>query len=111
VPVVTFDTLCERHGCGKVHLLLLDTEGYDWEILKSIDLEKHRPRLVIYEHYHLSAVERAESRRHLELFGYRTLQEGFDTLCLDVSEDDALTRRFGRLSPAVGAVSADEDRS
>src|SRR5204863_9048795 len=50
VEALTFTTLCERHALERVDLIVIDAEGYDWEILRTIDLARHRPRLVVYEH-------------------------------------------------------------
>jgi FkbM family methyltransferase len=106
VPVVTFDTLCRRNNVPRVDLLLIDTEGHDWEILRSIDFERWRPRLVIYEHYHLSREARRAAREHLRKVGYETMEEGFDTFCLDTTADDALTQVWRSVEPAVGGVAA-----
>lgn len=106
VPVVTFDSLCRRHGIDHVDLIVVDTEGHDRQILESIDLGTWHPRLVVYEHYHLSAEEQTGCRAYLETAGYETLSEGFDTFCLDASEDDDLTRVWRRLRPAVDPVFA-----
>jgi hypothetical protein len=89
--------------------LLIDTEGHDWEILRSVDFARWRPRLVIYEHYHLSPVARSAAREHLGLVGYETMEEGFDTFCLDTSVDDALTDLWRSLTPAVEGVAAYEE--
>jgi FkbM family methyltransferase len=109
VRAVTFAMLCEQHGVDKVDLLLLDTEGYDCQILKSIDFRAHTPRLVIYEHYHLEPHEQHDCVAHLESFGFETLAEGFDTFCLQPA-DDRLTASWRRFKPAVGAVFAHEER-
>jgi FkbM family methyltransferase len=106
VPVLTFDSLCVRHAVERVDLVLVDTEGYDREVLESIDLRRWQPRLVVYEHYHLSADEQAGCRAYLEDAGYETMEEGFDTFCLATSEEDALTATWRRLRPAVRAVYA-----
>jgi FkbM family methyltransferase len=105
LPCLTFGTLCDRHGVETVDLLLVDTEGYDWELLRMIDLEAVRPRLVIYEHFHLRPEDRADALARFAALGYETLEEGFDTFCLDPL-DDQLTRSWRRLRPAVGGVSA-----
>jgi FkbM family methyltransferase len=108
VPTLRFDSLLARNGAPRVDLLLTDTEGHDWEIIRSIDLAAHRPRLVVYEHYHLPVVTREERRAHMEAAGYDTLEEGFDTFCLR-REDDRLDRTFHALKPLVGGVYAEED--
>ncbi len=111
VPALTFDSLCAKHGVDAVDLLLVDTEGYDHEILRSIDFANHRPRLVIYEHFHLAAAERAECRTELERQGYEAIEEGLDTFCLRVDVDDHLTRQWRRLRPGVPGASIHDQQA
>jgi FkbM family methyltransferase len=112
VEALTFDTLLERHGLGHVDLLLIDAEGHDAEILRSIDLGRHRPRLVVYEHFHLSPSERAAARARIEAHGYGTVEEMFDTYCLVPGPGDALDRAWKRFEPALPGVSKhDEPRT
>lgn len=110
VPCLTFQSLCARHGVERVDLVLIDTEGFDWQIVRHIDFELYRPRLLIYEHFHLSQADRAECRAHLERLGYETMEEGFDTFCLDTRVDDRLTGAWRRLRPAVPGVSAEDEQ-
>ena len=110
VPCMTFASLCRRHSLERLDLLLIDTEGFDWEVLRQVDLDGLRPRLIVYEHFHLDAGTRAAAREHLLAHGYETLEEGFDTFALDPTPADELTAVWGRLRPAVAAVSAEEER-
>jgi hypothetical protein len=87
-------------------VLVIDAEGYDWEIIRDIDFAAWRPRLLIYEQYHLTENERVECRAHVERVGYETMEEGFDTFCLDTGPDDGPTATWRRLRPAVPGVSA-----
>jgi FkbM family methyltransferase len=109
VPALTFESLCRKHGVEGLDLLLIDTEGYDWEIIKTIDFSVRQPRLLIYEHYHLPKEVRAQCRELLHGHGFETLEEGFDTWCLDTRVDDRLTRRWQGLRPALPTFSADEN--
>jgi FkbM family methyltransferase len=111
VPCLTFQSLCRRYGLERVDLLAIDTEGYDSEVIRHIDFAAYRPRLLAYEHFHLSAEERARCRELLEGVGYETLEEGFDTWCLDPEADEGLTRMWRNLRPGVRGVSADEQRT
>ena len=109
VPALTFESLCRRHSVSRVDLILVDTEGYDRQILESIDLGTWHPRLVVYEHYHFSPEEQAACLEYMRGAGYETLEEGFDTFCLDATQDDALTRTWRGLRPGVRAVFAHEE--
>jgi FkbM family methyltransferase len=105
VPCLTFDSLCQKHGVQGIDLLLIDTEGYDYTLIQSLDVAKHHPRLLIYEHFHLSPRDREACRAHVERQGYETMEEGFDTWCLDTRVDDRLTRAWRRIRPAIPALS------
>ena len=104
VPTITFDSLLAKHGADEVDLVLVDTEGYDFEVLKGIDLARHNPRLVVYEHFNFDQAEREACRDHMRGQGYELLEEGMDTFCLLPQEGDRLTARFRRLEPAVAPV-------
>jgi FkbM family methyltransferase len=108
VPCLTFESLCRKHGIEGLDLLLIDTEGYDYEIVKQIDFRAYRPRLLAYEHSHLSAPDREECRTKLEGLGYETMEELFDTWCLDTRPDDRLTRMWHRLRPAAPGTSMED---
>lgn len=109
VACLTFESLCARHGLDRIDLLTVDTEGYDWGVLRTVDFAARRPRLVVYEHYHLSAADRGACADHLRDHGYELLAEGFDTFALRTGEDDALERTWRRLEPAVAAASKEAD--
>jgi FkbM family methyltransferase len=110
VPSLSYASLCEKHGLARVDLLLLDTEGADYELLRGMDFGERPPRLVIYEHYHLTASERVACREYMESLGFETMEEGFDTFCLDTGPDDALTRTWRDLHPAVAGIASYEER-
>lgn len=109
VACLTFDSLCDKHGLGQVDLLLVDTEGYDYEVLRHIDFNRHRPALVVYEHYHLSESDQTSAEAAMRTAGYETMSEGFDTWCLRPDANPRLTGTWRRLRPAVRAVSARDE--
>ena len=101
VPCLTFDSLCQKHGLDAVDLLSIDTEGHDYEILRHIDLRRHAPVLVIYEHFHLDREAREACRRMMQQSGYDTMEEGYDTWCLRAGAHSDLRRTWRRARPAV----------
>jgi FkbM family methyltransferase len=109
VPCLTFSALCAKHSLESVDLVLLDTEGYDYQILRTIDFSAYRPALVIYEHYHLATSERIASRDYMHQAGYETLVEGFDTWCLRTGADRRLTANWRRLTPGLPEYAAEDE--
>lgn len=108
VPTLSFETLYEKHGLARLDLLAIDTEGHDWEILRRIDFQAHRPRLLMYEHYHLTPAESVDCEAMLRGLGYLIKAEGFDTFCLDPFPD-AVTKAFTQAEPAVQRLSIHEE--
>jgi FkbM family methyltransferase len=84
VTCVTFDTLCRRHGVEGVDLIHIEAEGYDFRIIQQIDLGRLNPRILMFEHHHLSAADRIACRALLEKHGYEGFREELDTLCLNL---------------------------
>ncbi len=102
VDAVTFDDL----GLERLDLLVVDTEGHDWEVLRHAPLERLRPRLIVYEHFHLQPGDRAAARDRLAALGYDLLEEGLDTLAFRSGPaDEALTALWRGLRPALPALS------
>jgi FkbM family methyltransferase len=79
VQCITLETLLNRHQVSRIDLLQVDVEGYDFEIIKLIDFEKIRPRLIRYEHRHLRPGDKHACKALLARHGYQTLEMQFDT--------------------------------
>lgn len=96
VPCRSFDEICERAGLDVVDLVQMDTEGYDLEILRTIDFGRWSTRFVIYEHVHLGADGAAEAESLLREQGFTTFVNGLDTAAFHT----------GRAGPADGRVAS-----
>lgn len=49
VPACTLSWLIEKHKIDRIDLLSLDVEGYESEVLKGLDLHRHRPKYMLIE--------------------------------------------------------------
>ena len=96
VDCLSFETLCDRYGVEEIDLLLIDAEGADLEIVETIDLDRRRPRVLVYEHHHLGERERAGCERRLSAAGYTLAAEALDTWALDTAPDDELSAAWRR---------------
>ena len=70
VPTTTLDDLVAKYGLNDLDILQLDTEGFDWEVLQTLDLRKIRPRLISFEHGHLSPKVIGRMTQHLNEHDY-----------------------------------------
>jgi len=80
VETLCFDTLLNKADARKVDLLQIDAEGYDYELIKLINFKRLKPRILHYEHMHLSEADRRNCEQYLKDQGYQ-INHGFaDTI-------------------------------
>lgn len=82
VPCKTLATLFAEHRIQNIDLLHVDAEGWDYEIIKQIDLDTFHPNLILYEHRHLTEPQIQACKNLLAASGYQSIEIGPDTLCL-----------------------------
>ncbi len=73
VRAVTLKTLMEENQCGAVDLLQIDTEGFDYEIVKMAFAAGLQPSILAFEWEHLDQKTMWECRGALIKAGYRWL--------------------------------------
>lgn len=78
VECVTLDHLLA--DVQRVDLLQVDVEGYDAEIIRMFDFDKYSPRVVRFEHAHLSTGDHNAAVQRLVERGYQVALTHFDTL-------------------------------
>ena len=85
VNCLTFADLLEKHSCQCMDVLMIDTEGYDYQILRQLSLDECRPGIVIYEHKHLSPENRASLENSFSDSGYALITLETDCIAVDPS--------------------------
>ncbi|RMG66133.1 MAG: FkbM family methyltransferase [Bacteroidetes bacterium] len=82
VPVISAASLRQRYELDRIDLLQIDTEGYDFEVIKLFDLGHTQPGMIVYEHCHLSPEDAQACLKHLHGHGYQTRAFGTNTCAL-----------------------------
>jgi FkbM family methyltransferase len=72
VPCERLDTLLCHHAVTKIDVFMADVEGYDYEVLRQLDLERFKPRVILMEWYNLPDEEKTLSLTLLRMHGYQT---------------------------------------
>ncbi len=80
VSALTISTLLDKHNIQNLDLLVIDTEGYDFEILKMFDFNKIKPAIIQLEIVHLSPADKDACFTYLANYGYRTATVVFDVV-------------------------------
>jgi hypothetical protein len=76
VPALRLDALITKHGFEELDLLQVDCEGFDGEVIRSLDLSRFRPSLIQFEHGHMTRKDLAATEELLSSHGYRFLYGG-----------------------------------
>lgn len=66
----------------RIDLLMIDTEGFDFEVIKMFDIAKNAPQLIIFENTHLSDEDKKACTELLESNDYRVKKDGANTVAL-----------------------------
>jgi FkbM family methyltransferase len=80
VHCVSILDLMSQHGFTHLDLLQIDTEGYDFEIIKTIDFSKVQPKMISFERHLLSAEDQDACKALLTAQGYTIQDFGGDSL-------------------------------
>lgn len=71
VPTLTLPTLIERYSIPEIDLLQIDTEGFDYEIIKMAFAAGVMPAIIAFEWVHLNKADMWSCRSDLVARGYR----------------------------------------
>jgi len=84
IQVISTDSLLKSNAISHLDLLQIDAEGYDYELIKLFlqNSFKIKPRVIIYEHCHLSEEDHEKCKRYLINNNYITKQFCGDTAAL-----------------------------
>lgn len=85
VKCVTFETLVKKYNLSGINVLQIDTEGYDYEIVKSMNFEKYKPDIMIIEYLHITVYEYYALIKLLQDQNYKVYRNSdfFDILAVD----------------------------
>lgn len=70
VPTNRLDDIVKKYNLHDLDILQIDTEGLDWEVLQTINLTETRPRMIRFEHGHLSPKVIIRATNYLNNHGY-----------------------------------------
>ena len=74
------DVVDDYNMCNAAYVQI-DTEGFDAKVIKLIDFQKLKPLVIKFEWMHLSAVNRAATKKLLHSNGYKLEVDGDEQDC------------------------------
>lgn len=82
VEMISMKTLLKKYPVGKIDLVQIDVEGFDFEIIKMIDFKELDPEIISYERTHFSEETVKECAAFLQSKGYALRNIGRNTLAV-----------------------------
>jgi FkbM family methyltransferase len=82
IDVCPLSLILKQTGFMAPLFLHIDVEGFDYEVLKSLNFRQSRPSIIMVEHKHLSAADLYSMTQLLEGKGYLILNTGDDLIAL-----------------------------
>lgn len=85
---MTVKTLLLKYAIKKIDLLVIDTMGFDFEILKMFPFDTIKPSIIHFEHSLLSPEDQISCFKQLTTLGYGLTQVAVDdrlSQCTDSS--------------------------
>ncbi|HEY0655723.1 MAG TPA: FkbM family methyltransferase [Chryseosolibacter sp.] len=70
ITSISADTLIRKYNLTKIDWVQIDAEGFDYEIIKLLKIDKTQPQVIVYEKSHLSAADQSACIQWLESNGY-----------------------------------------
>jgi FkbM family methyltransferase len=87
VKAITFTELMNDYYSFKhLDLIQIDVEGFDFEIIKLIDLEKYRPKIIKFEYVNLDKATKREAIQYLQKHNFYSFVEGGDIVSVDLNK-------------------------
>jgi FkbM family methyltransferase len=82
VPTMTVVALLKENKVDQFDVLCIDTEGFDFEVLKLFDFKTHRPDFVLFESKNLADDDYVAAKTMLGDAGYRLYWHNGDTFAV-----------------------------
>jgi len=82
VRCATIATLLQEHGLARCDMLQIDAEGYDYQIIRTIDFHTVQPLIVRFEHVHMTRDECDQCIERLAAHDFRFITERRDIIAL-----------------------------
>ena len=82
IKAISPRTLLKEYQLSTIDWLQIDTEGFDFEIIKMFDIGTTQPRVIVFEHYQFSDEERKNCFEHLRRHDYQVKPYGRDALAI-----------------------------
>lgn len=80
VACMPLTAILEKHDVNHIDLLHIDAEGSDLMVLSQFDPAQYRPRMIIFEHWHMNPRDLENAKHRLGEAGYKMVECDLDII-------------------------------
>ena len=80
VNCIALNILLEKHSINRIDLFLIDTEGHDYAIIRQIDFDHFRPKIIVYKHQYIGKTDGRKRVSVLKDNGYNLAKHMGNTM-------------------------------
>jgi FkbM family methyltransferase len=80
ISVRSLSSVVDEYNLDQVDLMMIDTEGFDHEVLKMVNMDRLLPNLIVFEDMHIGQPDYSECVERLRRYGYATHRIGPNTV-------------------------------
>src|SRR3972149_2071450 len=81
-PGMTLPELLAIYNVERIDVFQIDAEGFDYHVLKQLDFDRYRPKVINMEIVNIPKAERTAAKRMLDAAGYLYVKGGYDLLAV-----------------------------
>jgi FkbM family methyltransferase len=85
IDTISPETLFSKFGDQRINIVAIDTEGYDFEIIKMLDITKINPDIILYEDENLKQEAAKECMKYLCDNGYKITTIRKDVIAIKIN--------------------------
>lgn len=90
IKTMSPEAILENYDIHKIDWLQIDTEGFDFEVIKMFNIPLTKPKVIFFEQFHLSERDKSECYKLLNQNNYFIKEYGRDTLAIHEPEPEYL---------------------
>lgn len=82
ISCISLDLLLQKYNLKNIDWLQIDTEGFDFEIIKMFRIDQTKPKVIVYENDHLKEDEKQQCLELLTKHRYQIKKFGKNTVAM-----------------------------
>ena len=88
IATIRPQSLLKEYSIQELTWLQIDTEGYDFEVIKLFNISETQPKVILFEQFHLSSQEKEDCYKLLKKNSYMIKEYGRDALAVKNPEPE-----------------------